>query len=83
MLSTTMWIGHNFYQVPSIDFFENYSQVVSDIIFLVLLLMMIHFGYSAKIVNVKTAFFYGDIKEEIYMKCTQGLEYLEKAIASF
>ena len=35
---------------------------------------MLHFGYSAKIVDVKTAFLYGDLKEEIYMECPQGMK---------
>ena len=35
--------------------------------------MMIHFRYSAKIVDLETAFLYGELEEEIYMKCPQGM----------
>ena len=52
-------------QVPGIDFSENYSPVVNDIMFCILLLMVLHFGYLAKIVNIETAILYGDLKEEI------------------
>ena len=59
-------------KVPGIDFSENYSLVVNDITFPILLLMVIHFKYAAKIVNVET-FLYGDLEEEIYMECPQGM----------
>ena len=45
-------------QVPGIDFSENYSLVVNDVTFHVLLLMVLHFGCSAKIVDIETAFSY-------------------------
>ena len=35
--------------------------------------MVLHFGYSAKIVNVEIAFLYRDLEEEIYMECPQGM----------
>ena len=54
-------------QVPSINFSQNYSLVVNNITFCIQLLMMIHIGYSAKIVDVETAFLYGEVEEEIYM----------------
>ena len=33
--------------------------------------MVIHFGFLAKIVDVKTAFLYGELEEKIYMECPQ------------
>ena len=48
--------GYN--QVPGVNVSENYSLLVKDITFRILLLM-IKFGVSAKIVDVKTAFLYG------------------------
>ena len=51
--------------VPGIDFSKKYSLVVNDVTFRILLLMVLHFGYSAKMVDIKTAFLYGDLKEEI------------------
>ena len=44
----------------------------------VLLLMVLHFGYLAKIVDLETAFLYGDLEEEIYMECPQGMSNVKK-----
>ena len=34
--------------------------------------MVIHFGFSTKIVDVETAFLYEDLEEEIHMECPHG-----------
>ena len=70
-------------QVPRVDFSENYSPVVNDVTFCILLLMVLHYGYTAKIVDIKTAFLYGDLDEEIYMECPQGMASVKKDAASF
>ena len=49
---------------------ENYSPVVDNVTFCILLLMILHFGYST--------FLYGDLKEEINMKCPQGISHVKK-----
>ena len=59
-------------------FSENYSPVINDVTFYVLLLMVLHFGCWAKIVDIETAFLYGDLKEEIYMECPKGMTYAKK-----
>ena len=59
--------------VPDINFPENYSPVVNDITFHILLLMVLYFGYLAIVADVETAFLYGDLEEEIYMECPQGM----------
>ena len=40
--------------------------------------MVLHFGYLAKIVDIETTFLYGDLKEEIYMECPQGMSNVKK-----
>ena len=65
-------------QIPRIDYSENYSPVMNDVILCVLLLIMVQFRLSAKVVNVETAFLYGDLKEEIYMECTHGMKGIGK-----
>ena len=64
-------------QVPGVDFSENYSPVVNDITFCILLLTVLHFGYSTKIVNLETGFLYRDLEEEIYMECPQGMSNMQ------
>ena len=49
------------------NFSKNYSLVMNDITFRVLLLILFHLNLSTKEADVKTAFLYGE--EEIYMKC--------------
>ena len=60
-------------QIPGIDFSASYSPVINDITFRMLLLAMIYFGLTGKIVDVETAFLYGDLEEEIYMECPPGM----------
>ena len=40
--------------------------------------MVLHFGYSAKIVDIETSFLYGDLEEEIYMECPLGMFNMKK-----
>ena len=65
-------VAWGYSQVPGIKL------VVNDITFLILLLVVIHFGYLAKIVDVETAFLYGNLEEEIYMECPQGMSNMGK-----
>ena len=61
-------------QIPGVDFSETYSPVAHDITIRLLLLAMILFRLSAKIVDVETAFLYGELEEEVYMENPEGLE---------
>ena len=60
-------------QVLGVDFSENYSPAMSDKIFQVLLLLMVHFGLVVKIINFEKAFLNEELEEEIYMKCPPGM----------
>ena len=39
---------------------------------------MIHFGFLAKVVDVKTVFLYGYLEEEIYIECPPGMRNITK-----
>ena len=40
--------------------------------------MVLHFGYSAKIVTIETAVLYRDLEHKIYMKGPQGMPNVQK-----
>jgi histone deacetylase 1/2 len=61
-------------QIPGVDFTDNYSPVVNDVTFRLLLVIWLYYHYTAKIVDVETAFLYGKLEEDIYMECPPGLE---------
>ena len=46
--------------------------------FCIMLLKVIYFGSLAKIVDVKTAFLDGELKEEIFMEFPQGMLNINK-----
>ena len=53
-------------QVPSVDFSKNYSVVLNDITFCILLLMVLHCHYLAKIVDIKTTFLHWDKRRNLH-----------------
>ncbi len=60
-------------QIPGVDFSENYSPVVHDVSFRILILVLIVFGLKAKLVDSETAFLYGNFEDEIFMECPPGM----------
>ena len=70
--------AQGFTQVPGIDHKDNFSPVVTDVTFRVVMVLAFVFGWIAEIVDVETAFLYGELEEEIYMRIPIGLsDYLE------
>ena len=61
-------------QIPGVDFSDNYSPVVNDMSFRILLLIMILFGFHGMIADVETAFLEGKLEEEIFMECPKGMK---------
>ena len=61
-------------QIQGLDLSESYSPVENDITIRLLLIAMILFGLSAKIVDVETAFLHGKLEEEVHMENPEGLE---------
>ena len=58
-------------QIPGVDFTESYAPVIHDVSWRILIIAMIVLGLDARIVDVETAFLYGDLDEEIYMTCPE------------
>jgi Reverse transcriptase (RNA-dependent DNA polymerase)/gag-polypeptide of LTR copia-type len=65
-------------QVPGVDYTENYAFVINDISVRIILIMYLLNKYDSKIIDVETAFLYGDLDEEIYMKIPDGLQEYKK-----
>ena len=53
------------------DFTESYAPVINDASWRILLVAKMLWGLDAKIVNVETAFLYGELEEEVYMMCKE------------
>ena len=60
-------------QVPGIDFAEVFSPVCNDATFRIVLILMIVWGLDSLIFDVITAFLTGNLEEEIYMECPEGM----------
>ena len=69
--------------MPGIDFHENYLLVVNDITFHILLLIVIHVGYLAKIVKMEMVFSMGNFKKKFTWSVPKVCLGLEKLTASF
>jgi hypothetical protein len=61
-------------QIAGVDFSNVFSPVCNDVSFRIVIIFMIVFGLDALIFDVMTAFLNGDLEEEIYMDCPEGLE---------
>ena len=61
-------------QIPGIDFTEAYAPVVNDTTWRIMLVMKLILGLDAVLIDVECAFLEGDLEEEVYMNCPQGLQ---------
>lgn len=61
-------------QIPGVDFTDNYSPVVNDMSFRILLLIKMLYGLDGLIADVETAFLEGKLEEEIFMECPKGMK---------
>ena len=61
-------------QIPGLDFTENYAPVIQDVTFRLVCVIMLAHGWLAEIVDIETAFLYGDLEEQIFMKIPEGYE---------
>jgi hypothetical protein len=64
-------------QIPGLDFTDNFAPVINEITFRILIGASLIEGWNAEVIDVETAFLYGELEEEIYMKIPEGLEYIE------
>ncbi len=67
-------VACSYSQIPSINFTKNYTPVMNDVTWCILLVAMIVWGMDAIIVDMEMAFLYGKLEEGIYINLPEGME---------
>ena len=70
-------VALGYHQIPVIDHEDNFAPVINETTFRIILIMLMKENLKAEIVDIETAFLYGNLEEEIFMKPPQGLKYME------
>ena len=60
--------------MPEIDFVENFSPVINDVMLKILIILMLVQNLRGKIVDVETAFLYNKLEEKIFMEIPPGMK---------
>ena len=64
-------------QIPGVDYTDNFAPVAHDVSFRTALARMMVEKLDRLVIDVETAFLYGDIEEEIFMKPPIGMEEID------
>ena len=64
-------------QIPGVDYTDNFSPVAHDVSFRIALARMMVEKLDSLVMDVETAFLYGEIDEEIFMKSPVGMEEID------
>ena len=64
-------------QIPGVDYTDNFAPVAHDVSFRIALARMMVEKFDSLVMDVETAFLYGDIEEEIFMKSPIGMEEID------
>ena len=67
-------VAKGFSRIPCVDFTDNYSPVVNDVTFRVVVARMLIENMKGKVVDIDNAFLNGDLEHEIYMKIPEGYD---------
>jgi hypothetical protein len=65
-------------QVPREDFMDTASPDVDDITVRMVISNMLMQEWESEVVDVTTAFLHGNMEEEVYMKCPEGLDLVDR-----
>ena len=69
-------------QIPGVDYTDNFAPVAHDVSFRIALARMMVEKLDSLVMYVETAFLYGEIDEEIFMKSLVGMEEIEPGPSS-
>ena len=64
-------------QIPGINYTDDFAPVAHDVSFRIALARMMVEKLDSLVMDVETAFLYGDIEEEIFMKSPVGMEEID------
>ena len=64
-------------QIPGVDYTDNFAPVAHDVSFRIALARMMVKKLDSLVMDVETAFLYGDIEEEIFMKSPVGMDEID------
>ena len=67
-------VAKGFSQIPGMNFTDDYSPVVNDVTFRVVVARMLIENLKGKVVDIENAFLNGDLEYEIYMKIPEGYD---------
>ena len=73
-------VAKGFSQIPGVDFTDNYSPVVNDVTFRVVVARMLIENLKGKVVGIENTFLNGDLEHEIYMKIPEGYEVINQDV---
>ena len=69
-------------QIPGVDYTDNFAPVAHDVTFRIVLARMMVEKVDSLVMDVETAFLYGEIDEEIFMKSPVGMEEIDPGSSS-
>ena len=65
-------LGYN--QIPGVDYSDSYAPVINDATFRMVVVLWLLNDWNEVLIDVETAFLYGNLDEPIYLKCPDGME---------
>ena len=70
-------VALGYIQIPGVDYTHNVAPVAHDVSFRIALARMMVEKLDSLVMDVETAFLYGDIEEEIFVKSPVGMEEID------
>ena len=65
-------------QISGVIFLENFAPVVHNMIFRLILVLAIIFGFDIRVINVEVTFLHGNLTEDIFMLLSSGYHLLQE-----